>query len=109
MNEQPIPSEWTFETATWNRKKNKYEDRQYRTESRTIKMEIEDRGEESIIRFIGGPTGFESYHISDFLLDKDVERDTLCICGGTVNSWPKCIVPWQPVISFILKFVEENK
>jgi hypothetical protein len=99
-----IRSTWTTIKAKWNG--NDFYDHQSTVEERTLLMEIGCRstGEPSL-HFIGGPTGFEIYSV-EALMDPEYGleaegRETLCICAGTTNSWPKCEVPAADVIAFL--------
>ena len=44
------------------------------------------------MKFIGGPTGFESYYLEDLEGDTLDHDGDFCICGGTINSWANCTV-----------------
>ena len=55
-----------------------------------------------ILKFIGGPTGHESFYIDDILQDSSYDQDKeLCICAGARNSWPACYVNLKEVLDFI--------
>jgi len=98
---QKIKATFTTEKARWYHKINKYVDRTFEIEDREIKMEIIAKdSKEPILRFVGGPTGFEAYYISSLLQDS-FDGPNFCICGGTVNSWPQCEVPWAEVKEFL--------
>lgn len=98
-----IMSKWTMEKARWDRLAQKYNNR--RVESlpdKTLEMIITPSGNGDILRFIGGPTGYESYYVRDLLeCPMPSESDDFCICAGTVNSWPTCIVPRSEVFAFL--------
>jgi len=99
MNRE-IKAIFTAETAKWDGKK--YFEYNYRTYEKEIEMVIEDRGGKPILKFIGGPTGYESYYVEDMVKPRQKLSRELCICGGTVNSYHKCIVPWNEVVQFLL-------
>jgi hypothetical protein len=101
---EEIASRWVKKTGDWDGFS--YKNIQYTiTTYKTIGMQIERRiGEEDIIRFIGGPTGHESYYVNSLLagLNRKIRKE-LFICAGTINSWPQCSVPFHLVIEFIQK------
>lgn len=97
-----IATKFVFETATWRDHPPGYYDRKTREEPRTLTLSIDKsnpRGD--IIKFNGGPTGFESYYIKDLLSGRRKGGDELCICGGTVNSWPSCRIDWATIEAFL--------
>jgi len=97
-----IKATFTRESARWDKKTNKYVDHSQKVEERTITMEIFLRDDKPILKFHGGPTGFESYYVETLLRDTPARgSDTLCICAGTVNSYAVCTVPWKEVLDFI--------
>ena len=98
-----IEATFIKERANWNKLTCKYEDHTYKTTMRFITMEIIHRKDQPVLRFIGGPTGFESYYVESLLYNPP-PADTLCICGGTVNSWSKCTVPWEDVKNFLASY-----
>lgn len=94
-----IVAVFTKETGRWDSKSNNYVDRKNTSEERTIEMELYTNSEgRQILRFIGGPTGFEQYYADDLALNPG---GTFCICGGTINSWPRCAVLSDDVIKFL--------
>lgn len=99
-----IKATFTRKYARWNEKENKYTDHSQKTDEKLITMEIifRENSDKAVLRFNGGPTGFESYYIDDLLEDrKHNPHETFCICAGTVNSWAECMVPWQDVKNFL--------
>lgn len=73
------------------------------TSTRELTMHIVTEGHDKpILRFEGGPTGFESYYLEDIKLEGEGD---FCICAGTANRWPACYVDMPTV----RKFVEEYK
>lgn len=101
--EQKINAEFITEKASWDSKSNNYVDRCKTVEFKEIAMRIEEREGRKILRFIGGPTGFESYYLDDLISGGLMNFDggKFCICGGTVNSWPRCQVCVRDVQDFI--------
>ena len=95
-----INSRWVVEKGRWDENECTYINRKKETFERFIGMQIEDGNTGKLIRFIGGPTGFESYYIED-LLSVDSLVKELCICAGTINRWPACYVDKQTVFDFI--------
>jgi len=95
-----INSVFTFETARWDSSLNNFVGRKSRDETREIEVAIIARDGKPLLVFTGGPTGFESYYLED-ILEEPLRGDDFCICGGTVNSWPRCIVNWQDVVDLI--------
>ena len=70
---------------------------------RELEMEIytNERGCR-VLKFHGGPTGFEEYRVQDLLtLNVDNQSKWFCICAGTINSWPYCAVNRKEVFEFI--------
>jgi len=88
-----IKSFWTYEKADWDGK-----NFVNRTTSEIFEKDLEIKVYNDIIvgyelvRFFGGPTGYESYRLED-LESHDLDtNEQFCICGGTINSWAKCTV-----------------
>lgn len=100
-----ILSTFTYETATWDKGSNTYINRRTRSIEKVLFMKVNTNLEgKKVLKFEGGPTGFESYYISDLLENKPgpVDKNTpFCICGGTVNSWPRAVVLLKEVLDFI--------
>ena len=97
-----IKATFTRKYARWDDYADKYVDETTKVEEKLINMEIIFRNAKPILRFIGGPTGHESYYIEDMLkYPPKNPAETLCICAGTVNSWAECVVPWQDVKNFL--------
>ena len=96
IKELSINSYWRSTTGTWNENKNCYQDVHISPiTEKVLKVVIleslrNDKSEE-IIRFVGGPTGYESYYVKD-LTDKPFQHKFMYICAGTINSWPSCYV-----------------
>jgi hypothetical protein len=106
-----IDSTWTKIIARWDGAKY-VDEREEPIGGRQIFMRIAKHKDwqgdiEAVLVFDGGPTGAESYYV-ETLTDpehglKARGSDTLCICAGAVNSWPRCEVPVPPVIEFLEK------
>ena len=102
-----VNSRWQREIGTWSEKDNTYINRE------VIKLpdkELEVIIEDNIVRFIGGPTGYESYYIKDFLRDSESRRNKeMCICAGTINSWPECYIQYNDVYELINKLTKKKE
>jgi hypothetical protein len=49
-----------------------------------------------VLQMVGGPTGFESFYVSDFVRRRQQREDadyTWLACFGTKGSWSRCVVP----------------
>jgi len=106
-----IKSKWTQETGNWDKATNKYINRKFLLISnRELEMIIIKAKEKNkdILKFEGGPTGYESYYISD-LLKNNIKTGDMCICGGTINSWANCTVPKKEVFDFLRENGYENQ
>lgn len=103
-------STWQHETGVWNGKASRYDNRKLsepRQKELTMELFKRPADERVILKFNGGPTGFESY-LAEGLLDNILEdqvgkpADTpFCICGGTINSWPTVTVNKAEVVLFL--------
>jgi hypothetical protein len=100
-----IISYWQTETGIWNNNLNKYEER---NKSEIIEKEIDliyivnkQDTQKDIIKFVGGPTGHESYYIKDILNHIQSKAECLYICAGTINRWPSCYVYTKDIYKFI--------
>jgi hypothetical protein len=103
--EKTIEATFTKTTARWNG--NNFVNREEESEIKDIKMSILEREYGKVLKFEGGPTGHESYYIDDLLGNNNPvnkERDYFCLCIGSINGYPKCVVSRQKVFNFI----EEN-
>ena len=97
-----IKSYWQSETGRWSDATNSYTNK-ILSNIREKKLEViivksEDK---KILKFLGGPTGFESYYLEDLLLNIDNKTEKLYICAGTINSWSSCYVLWEDVKKII--------
>ena len=106
---QQINSRWVIEKGRWNEKLRTYTDRTTEEFERQIEMEIiQDLYNNIILRFIGGPTGHEAYHLYS-LLPMDNRQGEFCVCAGTINSWPACYVQWKDVKEFCIEYLQKEK
>lgn len=106
-----IQSFWKQETGRWSDKEEKFLNRTTSpVKEKTLKVLYEP--DKNIIKFIGGPTGFESYYFTDIV--KTIEShpssrfDEFCICGGTINRWPECTVKMDDFREIIFQ-IEKRK
>ena len=99
MRQQEIISLWKTEKGVWCNKTDKFINRKTTAKTRTIVMKITDSPNGKILSFIGRPTRFEQYYISSLNFNK--KQDLFCICGGTINRWPQCLVFSQDMLDFI--------
>ena len=95
--EKSINSRWTVEKGEWSNATNSFINRTKEESFRTIKMRIDG----GILEFVGGPTGFERYRIEDMLSHDPSKHPEICICAGTINSWPACFVNRREVEDFL--------
>ncbi len=106
-----IKSFWTYERGKWSRKENKFVDRAISpVTEKILDVEIlfpDSKDYSPILKFIGGPTGYESYYIEN-LLTNDFKGEEFCICGGTINSWARCYVKAKDV-NVIINLYKEYK
>lgn len=73
--------------------------------TRELTMHIITEGHERpILRFEGGPTGFESYYVADIDFRVSSGEDKFYICAGTANRWPACWVDRKEVQKFVDEF-----
>lgn len=95
-----INSIWETEIGTWDEYKCKYTDRKITVDEKELDMVIIEGIHGPIVRFVGGPTGHESYYIED-LLSSDFTKGDFYICAGTINRWSACKVKREEVLNFI--------
>jgi hypothetical protein len=98
-----IRAKFVIEQGTWSNDASKFINKMETIQRRDIEMEIVD----GVLKFHGGPTGYESFLIKDLLCSNPERRERFCICAGTINRWAKCTVPWKDVYEFITQ--EENE
>jgi len=102
MKPNEINSKWQSEHAEWDSFQEKYINiTVVPMPDKVLIMEIIDGKGGPVLQFIGGPTGYESYYIKDLLQTSRSKRTSFCICAGTLNSWPQCVVPWSAVLDFL--------
>lgn len=100
-NIKPIKCTWTKETGDWEGNKG-YVNRKECAEEKMIEIGTDEYDGKPIIRFIGAPTGHESYYVH--MLKENtrlMKGDTMCICAGTINSWARCEVSWTDVLNYM--------
>jgi len=108
-----INSTWITMIATWDSKLQKNVNPRDTVREKEIEMELffgEDARPK--LKFIGGPTGFEQYFADDLYRSMtsiaadgdDLVRPNVpfCICGGTINSWPRVNVSRAEVYQFLV-------
>ena len=105
-----IKSYWQRGYAKWDG--GKYVDKKLsEVEEKELKVTLDiTNTDKPIIKFHGGPTGFESYYLNDILENPFGlnENDNFCICGGTINSWPRCWVKTKDFKSILEVFKNAN-
>lgn len=57
-------------------------------------LPLEFDAERRVVHLRGGPTGYESLYLDDWLRPKD-GRDGWLACAGTPGSWRRCFVPQE--------------
>lgn len=99
-----INSVWSMEKGRWDKETKQFTNRvTTQLPDRELEMVIDQGTHGNTIKFEGGPTGFESYYIEDLVrgFKQRPGFPTLCICAGTINSWPRCEVSVQRVQEFL--------
>jgi len=109
-----INSKWTALRAEWDGQ-NFVNEHEAPLPDKVLSMELSTRPDwegnlKQVLYFRGGPTGFESYYVED-LLDPETGISArgdvdLCICGGTINSWPRCTVSTADVLKFLSEMIQ---
>jgi len=93
MNRIKVKSWWTYEKGRWSEKEGKYIDKTISpVYTKDLEIGFKKVNGKDILKFIGGPTGFESYYLEDLEGDTLDHDGDFCICGGNINSWAKCSV-----------------
>jgi hypothetical protein len=77
-----------------------------KTEVRDIAMRIEQRGDREVLQFIGGVTGYESYHLDERFAKVVVEwmdrpTDEFFICAGTPGAYASCSVSTKAIFDYV--------
>lgn len=99
-----INSKWSQEVGTWSHGANKYIDQKVvDLPDKILVMTVYEKTHGYVLKFNGGPTGFESYYIKDLVegMKSFDDKVPFCICGGTINRWPRCEVQWADVAAFL--------
>lgn len=101
-----VRSVWVTETGWWAEETDSYIDIEHSERRKEIGVHLCVNPElgKMTVEF-DGPTGFESYALKDM---EEVARSgdsDLCICFGTINRWPRCLVD----VSDLRKFLDENR
>ena len=97
-----IKATFTTEYGRFDSKLNKFVDKYGHTEYKVLEMRVVLKMNLPILEFIGGPTGFETYYLEDLRRSNlNNGNNEFCICGGTINKWPRCIVNKKEVFDFI--------
>jgi len=105
-----ISSEWIYETGNWDGTINDFVTITF---SEVFIKDIElivykDLTGKEIVRFLGGPTGFEYYRMEDLKLHDLDNDERFCICGGTINSWANCTVSCRDIHKTIKQYEGET-
>ena len=104
LMERRIMSTWQQETARFDGKS--FVDRKHgEKRQKELTMTLEMLDSRPRLRFISGPTGYESYYADDAFVERLTsqleQHKTFCICAGTINSWPEATVPLGEVVLFL--------
>lgn len=103
-SKERIKSRWIVEKGDWDNRTNHYVNRTKEVILKDIEMVIIEGTNGRVLRFIGGPTGYECYYVSDLLVgDMSTKNTEICICSGTINKWPTCFVKRSDVMRFLKK------
>jgi hypothetical protein len=99
-----IKSFWQCEYGSWDEGERRYVEKELTPiEEKEIEFTIINDGKDPILKFIGGPTGHESYYIRDLIRASRMDHVKFYICAGTINSYPSCYVLWEDVEPAILE------
>ena len=107
-----IISYWKQETGIWSNVQEKYFNRKWSdVVEKTLAIRFLDSGHTDdrgiVVRFNGGPTGFESYYLGS-LIEHNLDNGSMfCICGGTINSWHNCEVKSRELHNIIKQYQKE--
>ena len=102
MKKQLIEAIFIQEIGRWDKSSNTFVDYSTSKTIRNIEMCLYEKDGKQMLEFVGGPTGFESYYVED-LLTLPFAKSSFCICGGTINRWPRCEVSCTEVATFLKK------
>jgi hypothetical protein len=108
-----ITSYWQAETGFYDEKVGRYTRRRFTDIKEKVletEIRISEYNNQPVLQFIGGPTGYESYYLSDLipLLDEPDNERKWVICAGTINSWPRCWVKIGELKKVIQHFKEDS-
>jgi len=105
-----IKSYWQYETADWDNEANVFINKKLsEIKEKVLEVALDNKSSNTtIIRFLGGPTGFESYYLED-LLKNPLIGEKFYICFGTINSWAKCYVKIKDLEEILNIIKKENK
>lgn len=95
-----IEATFVKQTGIWNEKETKFDITKEQTRHQTIQMQINESDNGPILRFIGGPTGYEAFYIAD-LEASPREDNRFYICAGTPNGYEICHVSRKEVYKFL--------
>jgi len=95
-----IKSYWQSETGRWSDATNSYTNKILSDiKEKELEVIIVKSEGKKILKFLGGPTGFESYYLEDLM--QNIKTEKFYICAGTINSWYSCYVLWEDVKKII--------
>ena len=108
-----IPGYFQAETGYYDSKMGRYTRRRFTDiQERMLELRIEpsEYNSKLVLRFIGGPTGHESYYLNDLmsLLAEAPPNEVLTICAGTINSWPRCWINITELQEAVRLLAKEN-
>lgn len=101
-----INSFWQRKTGEWNGKKF-IKKQKSPVEEKLLEVVLILGDKNETVKFLGGPTGYETYCLKDLLKLK--ENENFCICGGTLNSWPNCYVKAKDLSQILKHFVKTKE
>ncbi len=101
-----IKSYWQSETGRWDNNSNSFINKKL-SELKEKELEViitksPTQPKRKILKFIGGPTGHESYYLEDLNFDIENKSEKFYICAGTINSWFSCYVMWNDLKKIII-------
>jgi len=110
-----IKSYWQFEKGNWDNNNSQYTQISLSDiKEKVLELTLDCRDKRPSVRFIGGPTGFESYCFDSLLNNLPIstccsEEDIFVICGGTINSWARCWVTTKDFYAILNVFKDSIK
>ena len=107
-----ITSYWQTETGYYDEKRGRYARRRH-TDIQERQLEVvlkrSEYNNQPVLHFVGGPTGHETYYLNDILASlEEKSKGKWVICGGTINSWPRCWVTINDMKKAIKYFTEKE-